>query len=85
VIGQLGFIPESVRFDALELSANISHGQARERFGEYDNSTFVRSSDAHSLADIGKNAMELLLEEPTFREVEKAIKRNDGRFVAAHT
>jgi predicted metal-dependent phosphoesterase TrpH len=85
VIGQLGFIPEGVRFDALEFSANISHERAGEQFSEYSNSPFIRNSDAHFLADVGKNTTELLLEEPTFAEVEKAIKRNDGRFVATHT
>jgi PHP family Zn ribbon phosphoesterase len=85
VIGQLGFIPDGVRFDALELSANIDDEEAGKRFRDYRRHTFLRNSDAHFLTDIGKNTTELFLEEPTFPELKKAFIRNDGRFVASHT
>lgn len=81
VIGQLGFIPPGVRFDALELSQNISDAQAATRFQQYQHYTFVRNSDAHCLADIGKGVSEYFMEEPSFKEIAKALNRREGRGV----
>ena len=81
VLSQLAFIPDSLCFDALELSCHIGAEEARARFVEYSKSTFVRNSDAHFLDDIGKNTTEYLLEQPTFPEIRKALKREDGRQV----
>lgn len=81
VIGQLGFIPTTIRFDALEISSNISDAEATSRFQQYQQYTFVRNSDAHFLADIGKAVSEYLLEEPSFSEIAKAFRREGGRKV----
>lgn len=81
VIGQLGFIPTTIRFDALEISSNISDAEATSRFQQYQQYTFVRNSDAHFLADIGKTVSEYLLEEPSFSEIAKAFRREGGRKV----
>ena len=81
VISQLGFIPASVTFDALELSGNISPAEARERFASYARHTFLRNSDAHFLEDLGKNTSAYLLEQPTFEELCKALRTEDGRMV----
>jgi len=81
VMSQLGFIPRSLAFDALELSAHITNQQARERYASADEYTFIRNSDAHFLDDIGKNSSEYLLQEPTFTEIRMALKRQDGRQV----
>jgi PHP family Zn ribbon phosphoesterase len=83
VTSQLGFIPETVRFDALELSCNIDDGTARLRFAPASGATFVRNSDAHFLGDIGRNTNEYLLESPTFGEIRKALRKEDGRMVCA--
>jgi predicted metal-dependent phosphoesterase TrpH len=54
VIGQLGFIPGDLKYDALEISANTSIEQANARFKEYaDKFNFVKGSDSHSLDSIG--------------------------------
>ena len=81
VIGQLGFIPESLRFDALELSHHIENQEARRRFPGLPDLPFVRSSDAHFLGDLGTNTSEYLLERPTFPEIRKALRGEDGRRV----
>lgn len=83
VIGQLGFIPESVKFDALELSSNIAEDAALVRFADYRNYMFVRNSDAHYLDDIGKNTSRYLLGELSFDEFAWAFKSIDGRMVTA--
>jgi len=81
VISQLGFIPASVFFDALEVSGNISRAEAGKRFAAYERYTFLRNSDAHFLEDVGKNTSTYLLERPTFEEVCKALRSEDGRMV----
>jgi hypothetical protein len=81
ILGQLGFVPEDLHLDALELSVNTSAEQARRRFPEYAGYAFVRSSDAHSATEIGKVWTSLLLCEPNTREIKKALRGEDGRRV----
>ena len=81
IIGQLGFVPEKLHLDALELSANTSPEEARRRFPEYAGYAFVRSSDAHSATEIGKVRTSLLLCEPSTREIKKALRGEEGRRV----
>jgi PHP family Zn ribbon phosphoesterase len=81
VISQLGFIPETLQFDALELTSHIRNHEARDRFGRSAPCSFVRNSDAHLLEDIGKNTNEYLLERPTFDEIRKALRGEEGRTV----
>jgi predicted metal-dependent phosphoesterase TrpH len=81
VVGQLGFIPPRVRFDALELSSHITDVQAATRFQQYEHYAFVRNSDAHFLSDIGTNLSVYILDEPTLPEIAKALRRLDGRDV----
>jgi PHP family Zn ribbon phosphoesterase len=73
ILGQLGFIPETLRLDALEISPRISCEDARKRFTDYRNYTFVQNSDAHLLEDIGKGTTELLLADTSFDEIKKAL------------
>jgi hypothetical protein len=79
VISQLGFIPESVEFDALEISPNISIAEARKRYGKYAKYKFIQNSDAHFIKDIGKATTELLLADTSFNEIKQALKNEDGR------
>ena len=79
VIGQLGFIPETLVFDALEISANINLDKAREMFTKYVRIPFIQNSDAHFIEDIGKCTTEYQLAEPTFDEIKKALKSDSGR------
>jgi len=79
VIGQLGFIPETLRFDALEISTRTSLGKARELYPEYSGSVFIQNSDAHSLDDIGKGLTRFMLEAPSLDEIKKALRRQEDR------
>jgi len=83
VISQLGFIPETLKFDALELSSTIGDEEARRRFVAYGDSTFIRNSDAHELQDLGKNTSEYMLDHPSFREIQMAFAKLDGRLICA--
>ena len=74
IIGQLGFIPEGVAFDALEISYRTSRDEAFERYGLYRHIPWITSSDAHRLEDIGRSTTDFVMEDTTFEELYMAIK-----------
>jgi PHP family Zn ribbon phosphoesterase len=83
ILGQLGFIPEGVPLDGLEISRRTSKEEAKERFHSYQRFSFVRFSDAHQLGDIGKNFTDFLLEKTSSEEVKMALHHREGRGVVA--
>jgi hypothetical protein len=81
IIGQLGFIPEGVEFDALEISYRTSRARALEMFGLYKHVPWITSSDAHSLEDIGRKTTGFVMEHATFEEMRLALRGTEGRKV----
>jgi predicted metal-dependent phosphoesterase TrpH len=81
IIGQLGFIPDNIKFDALEISTAMTIEDARTRYPEYSGTVFVQNSDAHTLDDIGKATIRFMMEKPSFDEIKKAIRKLEGRTV----
>ena len=79
IIGQLGFIPEDIEFDALEISYKTSRAKAQEIFGAYSHIPWITSSDAHSLEDIGRSTTWFVMEHSTFGEMRMAMKGIDNR------
>jgi len=73
IIGQLGFIPPRIKFDALEISWRESLFAAGEKYSDYSNFTFITSSDAHYIEDIGKIHTVFKLAEPSFPELATAL------------
>ncbi len=73
IICQLGFIPDGLRLDALEISRSIETDLARERFADYRRFPWISSSDAHRLQDIGKRTTHLLMHHSTFEELRLAL------------
>lgn len=76
---QLGFIPNDLKFDALEISRNISLAKANQTFSYIKNARFIRTSDAHNIDQIGTNPSTLKMEELNWNELKKAILGVDGR------
>jgi len=81
LLGQLGFIPEGISLDGLEISIRTSKEEAQKRFHDYQHFSFVRFSDAHRLEDIGKNITHFLLEKTSSEEVKMALHHQEGRRV----
>lgn len=79
VLGQLGFIPPDISFDALEVTCRTGIRTARHRYPELAAHPLITSSDAHGLRDIGTGAFSAHLEEPTIDEMKKAFLGIDGR------
>lgn len=69
--------------EAVELGLSADSEMAGY-ISELDHKTFLTNSDAHSLAKIGREYNEMLLEEPSFDEVMKAIRQEEGRRVTTN-
>jgi len=81
VISQLGFIDESICFDALEVTPLTGIPLAREKYQTLKQYSFITSSDAHFLKDIGKTMTKIMMAEPTLTELKMAFARQNGRCV----
>lgn len=81
IIGQLGFIPEGLDLDGIEVSARSTKKETKERFPHIQDFPMVSFSDAHYLDDIGKRATTFLIEKPTVGEIQKAFRGTDGRHI----
>ncbi len=80
VLGQLGFIPSDIRFDALEISRRTGLKEARAKYPDLRDYTFIESSDAHCIRDIGKGFTKIFMEEPSLSELRMALEKRDGRY-----
>ena len=81
VIGQLGFIPSDIQFDALEISYRTGLKKARKKYPEFPNYPFIESSDAHFIRDIGRGSSKIFMENPTISEIKAAFEGRGGRHI----
>ena len=79
IIAQLGFIPEQLSLDALELSWRCKSSEVKN-YEKY-NLPLVKSSDAHFLSGIGKAFTKFWLQQPSFAEIAMAFQGHEGRAV----
>jgi PHP family Zn ribbon phosphoesterase len=77
LMGQLGFIPEDLGLDALEISPRTTYQEARGKFDPIFPLTM--SSDAHYLEEIGKTTTTFFIESASTEEIKKALLSKDGR------
>jgi len=77
ITGQLGFIPDNLELDALEISPNITFNDAVKKF--QPSLPLVCSSDAHNLEEIGKCSTSFYIKEGTTEEIKKALSNEGGR------
>ena len=71
------------RIPAIELGLSSDTFLADE-ISELENKTFLTNSDAHSLPKIAREYNKILVEDISFKELMKAIKREDGRKIVAN-
>ncbi|MGM0427252.1 MAG: PHP domain-containing protein [Thermodesulfobacteriota bacterium] len=79
VISQLGFIPDALPFDALEVSRRLPLKEARAHYPEYGNFAFISASDAHDLSGIASAPTRIRAAGPTTAELKMALKGVNGR------
>ncbi len=84
ILGQLGFIPDTLDLDGLEVSPKTS--LERERLKSFQALDFpiVTFSDAHTLEDIGKSSTYFLIKEININEIKKALSGEDGRSILTY-
>ena len=82
LIGQLGFIPDDLHLDAVEVSYRVDLDKALTEVPGIQDYPCVTFSDAHFLRDIGKVFTEFILAAPTLEEIRKALAGSDGRGIA---
>ena len=83
ILSQLGFIPDSLDLDGLEISRNGSASRWMGSPGMTAGRTLVTSSDAHRLEEIGRSTTTFMLAEPTFEEIRKGMLNIDGRSIVS--
>ena len=79
IISQLGFIPEGLDLDAVEVSRNMTLKQGKAFFKGLERFAFVTSSDAHDLEDIGSSPTAFQMVGPEMAELRLALKGKEGR------
>jgi PHP family Zn ribbon phosphoesterase len=78
---QLGFFPQELEADAVEISRKTSRAEACGSYPELKKFQLLKSSDAHFIEDIGRCTTRLKMEQCSFSELSKALRGQDGRRV----
>jgi 3',5'-nucleoside bisphosphate phosphatase len=81
IFSQLGFIPDTLKLDALEVSRRTDFQAARQRYPQCRDYTLIASSDAHTLEDVGIVTTVGRMAEPSLAELRKALQGLDGRAI----
>ncbi len=81
LLGQLGFVPQDLPLDALEISGRTGLAEARRRYPELACFPMIESSDSHIITDIGKGVTRALMEEATTSELKMAFEKKSGRCI----
>lgn len=79
--GVLGMLPETPKFLAVEVSANLTAGEARRKHPSIGALPIFHSSDAHWLTAIGERRTELRIEHRSVAEIRLACLGEGGRRV----
>ena len=75
IYGALGFMPETPRFDAVEISKHITPEEAVVKYPDLKGKMIFQSSDAHRLEELGSGRTMLELDHRTVSEIKKAIRK----------
>ena len=79
IFSQLGFIPDGLQLDALEISKRAGLESVCEKYPQCRDFPIITSSDAHSPEDVGAAVTLAMMAEPSFEELGKALGNRDGR------
>lgn len=79
IYSQLGFLPENLNADALEVSRISTPEKFSAKYPETNAFRLIRCSDAHFPAQIGAGYTDFFIKEPSYQEIRMAIREEDGR------
>lgn len=81
LISQLGFIPDDLNYDALEISRHITKKAFHSVNPNLLHVSIIQDSDAHFIDDIGLVRNIFQIQKPDFEEIKMALKNKEGRSV----
>ena len=79
VLGQLGFLPTELKFDALGVTASCNLERFLTSNPTLKGYSLLKSSDAHYLKDLGSGYTDFYLEKPTLNEMRLACQNKCTR------
>ncbi|MGM0612598.1 MAG: PHP-associated domain-containing protein [Bacteroidota bacterium] len=79
LLSQLGFIPDDLNEDALEISFHTTKEKVINEYPILQDKTFIQSSDAHYPEDIGKIHTLFKMNSRSFDEIKQALHNKNGR------
>jgi PHP family Zn ribbon phosphoesterase len=79
IYSQLGFLPENLKADALEVSVTSSPDEFTKGHPEINGFPLISCSDAHYIGDIGSAFTVFNINKPSFDEIRQALKGENGR------
>ena len=74
----LGFVPQDIPLEALEISKRISTEDALKQYPQLKNYPLIQNGDAHQLEEM-LGLTTFRMEKPSITEMRKALKNQDGR------
>jgi PHP family Zn ribbon phosphoesterase len=75
ISSQLGFVPDDLKFDALELSPFAMRNKFFDNFPWFKGFNYITNSDAHFITDIGKAYNTFEIKKIDFENIKTAIKK----------
>ncbi|MDP4208966.1 MAG: PHP domain-containing protein [Bacteroidota bacterium] len=81
ILSQLGFMPDNLNPDALEISGRSHKDDFLNLHPELNNYRFVRNSDAHIPEQIGRYYSHFFLDHVSFNEIAMALRGEQNRKV----
>lgn len=81
VISQLGFLPPDLNVDALEISMHTTKEAFLRKNKYLKKYSFIQSSDAHYIDNIGNVCTHFWMKEASFSEIRKVLKGEEGRSI----
>jgi len=79
IYSQLGFIPEGLQFEALQISKRASEAEIRKKYSIKEEISVVKFSDSHYPGNVGEVCTIFNMEEISFSEIKKALLKIDHR------
>ena len=79
IINQLGFIPDDLVLDGVEISRHVKLAEAHKTVSGIEKFSCITNSDAHFIEDIGKVWTVFQMAAPTIEEIRKSLLQLDGR------
>lgn len=84
ILSQLGFVPDDLKYDALELSKFVKKDEFVKQNQYLADYCFIQSSDAHYINDVGSTTTVFQMHDKSFKEVALALKGINGRKVLGY-